>query len=56
MFSTSLHGLSIHMLSQVEYLEAIMAVRHYWPTCKGNFVTASDNKNVQEKIAKLVAK
>lgn len=56
MFSTSVHGLSIHMLSQVEYLEAIMAVKHYWPTCKSNYVTAITNKNVLEKIAKLVAK
>lgn len=29
MFSITVHGLSIHLLFQVENLEAIMDVRHY---------------------------
>lgn len=55
MFSISVHGLSIYLLSQDENLEAIRDVRYHWPICKTDYLTVGVNKNAQEKIAELVA-
>lgn len=56
MFSISVHGLSIHLLSQDENLEAIRDMWYHWPICKSDDLTVGVNKTAQEKIAELVAK